>query len=172
MVHGVYRDALVNSSARTTANEESRPAGLIALSVVRHCVELSPQGGVSNMLSLVRSETMLARHGANGSVDKAWRDLQELQNDVVKLAQELPSMLNQAGDGSLRAARERVDRMKKTIDVSLAQLTDSGRNAAQSVNEMTHSIEETFRAHPIAVIVAAVGVGYMLGLSTQSSNHR
>ena len=115
---------------------------------------------------------MLARHGANGGVDKVWRDLQELQGDVVKLAQELPSMLNQAGDGSLRAARERVDRMKKTIDVSLAQLTDSGRNAAQSVTEMTHSVEETFRAHPIAVIVAAAGVGYMLGLSTQGRNHR
>jgi ElaB/YqjD/DUF883 family membrane-anchored ribosome-binding protein len=115
---------------------------------------------------------MLARHDANGGVDKVWRDLQKLQGDVVKLAQELPSMLNQAGDGSLRAARERVDRMKKTIDVSLAQLTDSGRNAAQSVTEMTHSVEETFRAHPIAVIVAAVGVGYMLGLSTQGRNHR
>jgi ElaB/YqjD/DUF883 family membrane-anchored ribosome-binding protein len=115
---------------------------------------------------------MLARHGAKGSVDNVWRDLQELQNDVVKLAQELPSMLNQGGDGSLRAARDRVDRMKKTIDVSLAQLTDSGRNAAQSVTEMTHSVEETFRAHPIAVIVAAVGVGYALGLSTQGRNHR
>jgi ElaB/YqjD/DUF883 family membrane-anchored ribosome-binding protein len=115
---------------------------------------------------------MLARHGANGGVDKVWRDLQELQGDVVKLAQELPSLLNQAGDGSLRAARERVDRMKKTIDVSLAQLTDTGRNAAQSVTEMTHSVEETFRAHPIAVIVAAVGVGYMLGLSTRGRNHR
>jgi ElaB/YqjD/DUF883 family membrane-anchored ribosome-binding protein len=115
---------------------------------------------------------MLARHVANGGVDKVWRDLQELRSDVVKLAQELPSTLNQAGDGSVRAVRERVDRMKKTIDVSLAQLSESGRNAAESVNEMTHSVEETFRAHPIAVIVAAVGVGYVLGLSTQARNHR
>jgi ElaB/YqjD/DUF883 family membrane-anchored ribosome-binding protein len=119
-----------------------------------------------------KERNMLARPVANGGVDKVWRDLQELQSDVVKLAQELPSMLNQAGDGSVRAARERVERMKKTIDVSLAQLSESGRNAAESVNEMTHSIEETFRAHPIAVIVAAVGVGYVLGLSTQARNHR
>ena len=108
---------------------------------------------------------MLARHGADGGVDKVWRDLQELQNDVVKLAQEMPSMLGEVSDGSLRAARERLDRMKKTLDVALASLNESGRNAAQSVNEMTHSIEDTFRGHPIAVIVAAVGVGYMLGLS-------
>ncbi len=115
---------------------------------------------------------MFARHGANGSVDKVWRDLQELQSDVVKLAQELPSTFNQAGEGSIRAARERVDRMKKTVDVSLAQLSESGRNAARSVNEMTHSVEETFRAHPIAVIVAAMGVGYVLGLSTQGRGQR
>ena len=115
---------------------------------------------------------MLARHVADGGVDKVWRDLQELQSDVVKLAQELPSTINQAGDGSIRAVRERVDRMKKTIEVSLAQLSESGRNAAESVNEMTHSIEDTFRAHPIAVIVAALGVGYVLGLSTQARNHR
>ena len=62
--------------------------------------------------------------------------------------------------------------MRKTIDVSLANLIESGRNAAQSVNEMTHSIEETFNAHPIAVIIAAVGVGYVLGLSTQARNPR
>jgi ElaB/YqjD/DUF883 family membrane-anchored ribosome-binding protein len=135
-------------------------------------MELSPQDGVSNMLSLMRSETMLARHGANGGVDKVWRDLQELQNDVVKLAQEMPSMLGEVSDGSLRAARERLDRMKKTLDVSLASLNESGRNAAQSVNEMTHSIEDTFHRHAIAVIVAAVGVGYILGLSTQGRNHR
>jgi ElaB/YqjD/DUF883 family membrane-anchored ribosome-binding protein len=115
---------------------------------------------------------MLARHGANGGVDKVWRDLQELQNDVVKLAQEMPAMLGEVSDGSLRAARERLDRMKKTIDVALASLNESGRNAAQSVNEMTHSIEDTFHGHPIAVIVAAVGVGYVLGLSTQGRNHR
>ena len=115
---------------------------------------------------------MLARHGLNDGADKIWRDLQELQNDVVKLAQEVPSMLGEVSDGSLRAARERLDRMKKTIDVSMASLNQSGRNAAQSVNEMTHSIEATFHGHPIAVIVAAVGVGYMLGLSTQGRNHR
>lgn len=114
---------------------------------------------------------MSARHSANGSVDKVWRDLQELQGDVAKLAQEIPSMLSEAGGGSVRAARERVDRMKKTIDVSLATLNESGRNAAQSMNEMTHSIEETFHAHPIAVIIAAMGVGYVLGLSTQGRNH-
>jgi ElaB/YqjD/DUF883 family membrane-anchored ribosome-binding protein len=168
MAHGVCGDAFVDSAAQTTSDEENRPTELITFSPPPP----PPKGGVSNMLSLIRSETMLARHRANGGVDKVWHDLQELQNDVVKLAQELPSMLNQAGDGSIRAARERVDRMKKTIDVSLAQLTDSGRNAAQSVNEMTHSIEETLRAHPIAVVVAAMGVGYVLGLSTQGSNHR
>jgi ElaB/YqjD/DUF883 family membrane-anchored ribosome-binding protein len=119
-----------------------------------------------------KERNMLARHVADGGVDKVWRDLQELQSDVVKLAQELPSTINQAGDGSIRAVRERVDRMKKTIEVSLAQLSESGRNAAESVNEMTHSIEDTFRAHPIAVIVAALGVGYVLGLSTQARNHR
>jgi ElaB/YqjD/DUF883 family membrane-anchored ribosome-binding protein len=115
---------------------------------------------------------MLARHGANGGADKIWRDLQELQNDVVKLAQEVPSMLGEVSDGSLRAARERLDRMKKTIDVSMASLNQSGRNAAQSVNEMTHSIEDTFHGRPFAVIVAAVGVGYILGLSSQGRNHR
>jgi ElaB/YqjD/DUF883 family membrane-anchored ribosome-binding protein len=169
MVHGVCGDAFVSSAAQTTADEETRSNELIAFAPPpsAHCVELSPQEGVSYMLSLMRSETMLARHGAN-----VWRDLQELQNDVVKLAQEMPSMLGEVSDGSLRAARERLHRMKKTLDVSLASLNESGRNAAQSVNEMTHSIEDTFHGHPIAVIVAAVGVGYILGLSTQGRNHR
>jgi ElaB/YqjD/DUF883 family membrane-anchored ribosome-binding protein len=115
---------------------------------------------------------MSARLDANGRADKIWRDLQELQSDFTKLAQELPSMFGEVGGDSLRAARERVDRMRKTVDVSLANLSETGRNAVQSVNEMTHSVEETFHAHPIAVIVAAVGVGYVLGLSTQARNSR
>jgi ElaB/YqjD/DUF883 family membrane-anchored ribosome-binding protein len=98
--------------------------------------------------------------------------LEKLQSDFAKLAQEPPSMFGEVGGESLRAARERVDRMRKMIDVSLANLSETGRNAVQSVNDMTHSVEETFHAHPIAVIVAAVGVGYVLGLSTQPRNPR
>jgi ElaB/YqjD/DUF883 family membrane-anchored ribosome-binding protein len=125
--------------------------------------------GVSEMLGFLsfRSETMFARRGVNGSMDKVWRDLKVLQSDVAKLTQEIPSMLNDAGDVSLRAARERVDRMKRHIEDSLSQLSERGRDAVQSVNEVTHNVEETLHAHPIMIIAAAVVVGYVLGASSQ-----
>ena len=76
-------------------------------------------------------------------------------------------MLSDARDGSLQAARERVDRMRENVDASLSQLSQRGREAAKAMNEMTdnmvHGIEDSFHARPITTIAVAVGVGYVLG---------
>jgi ElaB/YqjD/DUF883 family membrane-anchored ribosome-binding protein len=105
--------------------------------------------------------------GADARIDDIRNDLQSLRNDIVKLAQELPSMLSDVRDDSLHAARERVDRMKKNVDASLSQLSQRGREAAKAMNEvsdnMVQGIEESFHARPITTIAVALGVGYVLG---------
>jgi ElaB/YqjD/DUF883 family membrane-anchored ribosome-binding protein len=98
-------------------------------------------------------------------MDNVRHDLQALRTDVVTLTQEIPSMLSEARDDSLRAARERVDRMKESIDVSLSQLGKRGRDAAQAMNDATDTLGETFHAHPIATIAVAIGLGYALGVA-------
>lgn len=110
---------------------------------------------------------MPVSQGADARIDDIRHDLQSLRNDIVKLAQELPSMLGDVRDDSLQAARERVDRMKENVDASLSQLSERGREAAKAVNEMTDNlvrgIEDSFHAHPITTIAVALGVGYVLG---------
>jgi len=110
---------------------------------------------------------MHARHSANGKVDNLRHDLQALRNDVAKLTQEIPSVLTEVRDDSLQAARERIDRMKHNIDASLAQFSERGREAAKAVNDPTgnaaRGIEDSLRAHPIAAIALAVGIGCVLG---------
>jgi ElaB/YqjD/DUF883 family membrane-anchored ribosome-binding protein len=103
----------------------------------------------------------------NGNVDHLRNDLQALRNDVAKLTQEIPSMLSDVRDDSLKAARQRIDRMKDNIDASLAQFGERGREAAQAVNQATgnlaRGLEDSLHAHPIATIAFAVGIGCVLG---------
>jgi ElaB/YqjD/DUF883 family membrane-anchored ribosome-binding protein len=110
---------------------------------------------------------MRFRTSGNGSMANVRHDLEALRHDVAKLAQEMPSMLSDARDESLQAARERVHRMKDSLDASLSKMSKTGREAAQVVSETTdslvHDIEETFHAHPIATIAVAMGIGFALG---------
>lgn len=110
---------------------------------------------------------MPTSQGADARIADIRRDLQSLRNDIVKLAQELPSKLSEVRDDSLQVARERADRLKEDIDASLSQLSERGREAAKAVNEMTDNlargIEDSFHAHPITTIAVAIGVGYVLG---------
>jgi ElaB/YqjD/DUF883 family membrane-anchored ribosome-binding protein len=106
---------------------------------------------------------MRAMNSANGKVDNIRHDLQALRNDIAKLTQELPSVLSDVRDDSLKAARDRVYRMRDDIDASLAQLSERGRHAAKAVNDATRDvargIEDSLREHPIAVIALAIGIG-------------
>jgi ElaB/YqjD/DUF883 family membrane-anchored ribosome-binding protein len=114
-------------------------------------------------------EIMRAMHSPSGKIDDIRHDLQTLRNDVAKLAQEMPSLVSDVRDDSLRAARERVGRMKDSIDASLAQFSERSRGAAKAVNDATEDaargLEEALREHPIAVIALAVGIGCVLGAS-------
>jgi ElaB/YqjD/DUF883 family membrane-anchored ribosome-binding protein len=110
---------------------------------------------------------MQAMHSASGKIDNIRHDLQALRNDIAKLTQELPSVLSDVRDDSLKAARDRVYRMKSDIDASLAQLSDRGRDAAKAVNDATgdvaRGIEVSLREHPFAVIALAIGIGCVVG---------
>jgi ElaB/YqjD/DUF883 family membrane-anchored ribosome-binding protein len=112
---------------------------------------------------------MLATRDANGKVNQLQHDLHTLRYDVAKLALEIPSVLSDVKDDSLRAARVRLDRMKDNIDASLAQFNARGREAAQALGQATdeaaRGMEEALHAHPIATIVFAFGIGCVLGAS-------
>ena len=114
-----------------------------------------------------RESNMQAMHSASGKIDNIRHDLQALRNDIAKLTQELPSVLSDVRDDSLKAARDRVYRMKSDIDASLAQLSDRGRDAAKAVNDATgdvaRGIEVSLREHPFAVIALAIGIGCVVG---------
>ena len=110
---------------------------------------------------------MRASHSASETIDNLRHDLQALRGDVSKLTDEIPSMLSDVREESLRAARERVKRMKREIDVSLSQLRETREAAAQAVGEATdevvQSLESSLKAHPVAVIALAVGLGCLIG---------
>ena len=58
---------------------------------------------------------MTGRMSANGRFDKIRDDLQALSNDVAKLTQEIPSMLSEAGDDSLRGLARASAASKKIL---------------------------------------------------------
>jgi ElaB/YqjD/DUF883 family membrane-anchored ribosome-binding protein len=116
---------------------------------------------------------MTGRMSANGRFDKIRDDLQALSSDVAKLTQEIPSMLSEAGDESLRAARARVGRIKENIDTSLSQLGDRGRDAARAVNEagsdVVDNLDDLLRTRPVATIAIAFGLGFLIGSALRRS---
>lgn len=110
---------------------------------------------------------MRAMNSPVGKIDDLRHDLQTLRNDIAKLAQEIPSLVSDMRDDSLNAARDRVGRMKDSIDASLAQFGERSRGAAKAVNDatedMANGLEESLREHPVAVIALAVGIGCVIG---------
>jgi ElaB/YqjD/DUF883 family membrane-anchored ribosome-binding protein len=112
---------------------------------------------------------MRARSAVNGKFDKLQGELQALQGDVAKLIQEIPSMVTEMRDESLKVARDRVNRIQQHIDASLSQMTDQGRDAVRAIGDATgpvaRELEEALHAHPFATIAIAIGVGWLLGAS-------
>lgn len=112
---------------------------------------------------------MSARQDTSATIDNLRHDLQSLRGDISRLADEIPTMLSEVKEESLDAARRRIKRMKQEIDLSLAHIRDTRRQAVQAVGDvadtLTEGVERSLSMHPVATLALAVGIGCLIGAS-------
>jgi ElaB/YqjD/DUF883 family membrane-anchored ribosome-binding protein len=86
------------------------------------------------------------------------RDLQLLQDDVSKLAEEITGRLGEGGNAALNQARERIEHLRHSISQMVAN-GDAGGLAAG----VAASLEEALHDHPLTTLTTAFTVGFALG---------
>ena len=116
---------------------------------------------------------MNANPSRNVSFEKLQSDLEALSGDVAKLVLELPSVVGEVRDKSLKSLRDQIHRMQQHINASLSQITAPGRAAARAAGNaagnvrgaVAHEFKDVLSAHPLATLAVALGIGWLIGAS-------
>jgi ElaB/YqjD/DUF883 family membrane-anchored ribosome-binding protein len=108
---------------------------------------------------------MAARKRAPAAtVDDIQSDLQELRDDLSRLAEQVTELVSDGGSEALGDVKKRIQRIRAGLE---DVVTEKSHEAADAVFEMTdtlgESIEEAIRTRPMTVLAVAIGVGFLFG---------
>lgn len=110
---------------------------------------------------------MPAKRKSAESIDDIQNDLYSLREDVSNLAEQVTQLLSDKSEDVVGDLKERITRMRDTIDGALSGAGDRGRaavrDARESIDGVTESIEESVRERPLTMLALALGVGLILG---------
>jgi ElaB/YqjD/DUF883 family membrane-anchored ribosome-binding protein len=105
-----------------------------------------------------------AAHDVNKATSKTQEeiaaDLQSLQHDMAKLAEQVASVLASKGGAAYRAARAGVDGV-------ISDVGAKGQEAKDAVSEVadnfTDAIDESLAHRPYMTLAIALGIGFLFG---------
>lgn len=107
---------------------------------------------------------MPSTSNAAASVDDIRKDLQNLRDDVTRLAEQITSLVSATGDEALGEARERIRRFRTSMQEAVTDAGERGRDAVVDMTEnVSEALEESLRDHPLTTIALAVGLGFLFG---------
>lgn len=91
-------------------------------------------------------------------------DLKQLREDVGRLAQQMTSLLSDAGDGALGEVKGRVRQLRDNLNDTVSDASERGREAFGEVSDtLGEAVETSLREHPITTVALAVGLGFLCG---------
>jgi ElaB/YqjD/DUF883 family membrane-anchored ribosome-binding protein len=104
---------------------------------------------------------------AHRDLDKALaslhRDLERVQKDLATLARDGGKAAKQAGT----TAHEAGDAAYRTLETGAHAMVDAAKDVGSSAiaggEHVLSSVEEHIKAHPLAMVAAAVGTGVAIG---------
>jgi ElaB/YqjD/DUF883 family membrane-anchored ribosome-binding protein len=96
-------------------------------------------------------------------------DLQKLRRDIGRLADQVGSSLQEAGDDALTEAKAQIRRIKDNVDGIISSASGKGLDATKAVRQVTDNVgmavEDSLRARPFATLAVAIGVGFIFGIA-------
>ena len=99
-------------------------------------------------------------------------DLATLRADVAKLAESLASLAKQESAAAAETVRQKVRSGKAQAEATAAGLLDEGAAAVEDVKScaraMCSDTSAAIERNPFAAVIAALGVGFVLGLISRS----
>ena len=98
------------------------------------------------------------------TVDDIRKDLQNLRDDVARLAEQVTTLLSATGDEALGEVRERIHRIRESMQEAVTDAGERGRDAVLDVTDnIGEALEQSLRAHPLTTIALAIGLGFLFG---------
>jgi ElaB/YqjD/DUF883 family membrane-anchored ribosome-binding protein len=109
----------------------------------------------------------LKRKAPAATAEAIGSDLQALREDIARLADHVGNGLSTTGEDALDEVKAQIGRITDNVHGLLSNVAEKGQDAKQAVHaattNFTGSVEESLRAHPLATVGLAVGVGFLLG---------
>src|ERR1051326_4457000 len=102
---------------------------------------------------------MASRKEAAATVTDIARDIQALRDDLAQLSRQVTTLLSASSDEAIGKVKERVRRMRDSIDETMADAGERGREALSDASgHIGEGLEESLREHPVATVALALGL--------------
>lgn len=112
---------------------------------------------------------MPAKRKTSVTVDEIQSDLYALRDDVSNLADQVTTLLSDKGEDVVTDLKERITRIRENIDGTITGVSERGRaavrEAKESVDGFTETVEESIRERPLTMLAVALGLGVLFGRS-------
>jgi ElaB/YqjD/DUF883 family membrane-anchored ribosome-binding protein len=120
---------------------------------------------LNNFHYLEWEQFMAARKkGPAATVEDIQSDVQELRDDLSRLAEQVTELVSDTGSEALTDVKKRIQRIRDGLE---DVVTEKGQEAADAMFDVTESIgesvEEALRTRPMTSLAIAIGVGFLFG---------
>jgi ElaB/YqjD/DUF883 family membrane-anchored ribosome-binding protein len=104
------------------------------------------------------------KKGPAATVDDIQSDVQELKDDLARLAEQVTELVSDTGSEALTDVKKRIQRIRENLE---DVVTEKGQEAADAVWDATEnigdSLEEALRTRPMTSLAVALGIGFLFG---------
>jgi ElaB/YqjD/DUF883 family membrane-anchored ribosome-binding protein len=105
-----------------------------------------------------------SRRRVSDATEDVQQDLQALREDLGTLAEEVASLMSSTGNQALDEVKDRIRRIRSSLDDVMSDAGARGRDALRDVSEnVSAAIEEHVKERPLTTLALAVGLGFILG---------
>ena len=109
---------------------------------------------------------MASRRKTTTAIDEIQNDLYSVREDVAKLADHVTELLGDKSDDVVDDVKQRVARLRESIDDAISEAGVGGRaavrDAKEGLRDIGESIEDSIRERPFTMLALAVGLGVVL----------
>jgi ElaB/YqjD/DUF883 family membrane-anchored ribosome-binding protein len=118
------------------------------------------------------------KSASSESVTENW---ERLTDRIEQLRKDLSEINTAAGDLAKAGANEGRDRLLSELDELSGRVSalaeevgtrgrDTARRAGEKASALSGDLEDTINRNPIAAVLIAVGLGFLIGMATRSRN--
>jgi ElaB/YqjD/DUF883 family membrane-anchored ribosome-binding protein len=107
---------------------------------------------------------MASTKEAAATVEDIARDMQALRDDLAQLSRQVTTLLSASSDEAIGEVKERIRRMRDTIDETVADAGERGREALSDASgKVGEALEGALQEHPVTTVALALGLGFLFG---------